>query len=60
MGTSLATSTGEASDEIIKYYEERAKGGCGLIITEITRIDREQELVCQISYLLWRKACTKA
>lgn len=23
MGTSLATSTGEASDEIIKYYEER-------------------------------------
>ena len=41
MGTSLATSTGEASDEIIKYYEERAKGGCGLIITEITRIDNE-------------------
>ena len=41
MGTSLAASTGEASDEIIKYYEERAKGGCGLIITEITRIDNE-------------------
>ncbi len=41
MGTSLASSTGEASDEIIKYYEERAKGGCGLIITEITRIDNE-------------------
>ncbi|MCR2044414.1 NAD(P)/FAD-dependent oxidoreductase [Anaerosalibacter massiliensis] len=41
MGTSLATSTGEASDEIIRYYEERAEGGCGLIITEITRIDNE-------------------
>ena len=41
MGTSLASSTGEASEEIIKYYEERAKGGCGLIITEITRIDNE-------------------
>lgn len=41
MGTSLASSTGEASDEIIKYYEERAKGGAGLIITEITRIDNE-------------------
>lgn len=39
IGTSLASSTGEASDEIIRYYEERAKGGCGLIITEITRID---------------------
>ena len=24
MGVSLATSTGEASDEIIRYYEERA------------------------------------
>src|SRR6056297_560034 len=41
MGTSFATSTGEASDEIIRYYEERAKGGSGLIITEITRIDNE-------------------
>lgn len=41
IGTSLATSTGEASDEIIRYYQERAKGGCGLIITEITRIDDE-------------------
>jgi 2,4-dienoyl-CoA reductase-like NADH-dependent reductase (Old Yellow Enzyme family)/thioredoxin reductase len=41
IGTSLASSTGEASDEIIKYYEERAKGGAGLIITEITRIDNE-------------------
>lgn len=39
MGVSLASSTGEASDEIIRYYEERAKGGCGLIITEITRVD---------------------
>lgn len=41
MGTSFASSTGEASDEIIRYYEDRAKGGCGLIITEITRIDHE-------------------
>ena len=41
MGTSLASSTGEVSDRMIKYYEERAKGGCGLIITEITRIDDE-------------------
>ncbi|WP_350342917.1 FAD-dependent oxidoreductase [Proteinivorax tanatarense] len=38
MGTALAGSTGEASPDIIKYYEERAKGGCGLIITEITRV----------------------
>ncbi|MCD8249815.1 MAG: NAD(P)/FAD-dependent oxidoreductase [Lachnospiraceae bacterium] len=41
MGTSFASSTGEASDEIIRYYADRAKGGCGLIITEICRIDEE-------------------
>ena len=41
MGVSLATPNGEASDNMIAYYEERAKGGCGLIITEITRIDNE-------------------
>lgn len=41
MGTGFASFTGEATDEIIGYYEERAKAGCGLIITEITRIDDE-------------------
>ena len=51
MGTGFATSTGEASDEIIRYYEERAKGGCGLIITEIVRIDEETGIgmSCQLS-----------
>lgn len=42
MGVSFATSTGEAGDDIIAYYEERAKNGCGLIITEITRIDNQR------------------
>lgn len=46
IGTALASSTGEASQEIIAYYEERAKGGCGLIITEITRIDEEHGIGC--------------
>lgn len=41
MGCSLASSTGEASQEMITYYAKRAKGGAGLIITEITRIDDE-------------------
>ena len=41
IGTSLASTTGGPSQEMIAYYEERAKGGCGLIITEITRIDDE-------------------
>ncbi len=30
---------GNATDKMINYYEARAKGGAGLIITEITRIN---------------------
>ena len=41
MGCSLAESTGEAGARIIKYYADRARGGAGLIITEITRVDDE-------------------
>ena len=41
MGCSFAESTGEAGARMIRYYAERAKGGVGLIITEITRIDDE-------------------
>ncbi len=39
MGCSLAESTGEAGARMIRYYADRARGGAGLIITEITRID---------------------
>ena len=39
MGTCLAGSDGQATPEIIQYYETRAKGGVGLIITEVTRVD---------------------
>lgn len=42
MGTCLAGVDGQPSPEIIKYYEARAKGGVGLIITEITRIDEAE------------------
>ncbi len=41
MGTSMAGVDGTATEEIIKFYEERAKGGVGLIFTEITRINDE-------------------
>ena len=41
MGCSLAEITGEPGPRMIKYYTERARGGAGLIITEITRIDDE-------------------
>lgn len=41
MGTGLASSNGEVTDQLIRYYEERAKGGTGLLITEFTSIDYE-------------------
>lgn len=41
MSTNLASSNGEVTDTQIRYYEERAKGGTGLIITEFTTIDYE-------------------
>ncbi len=41
MDSTLASTTGEATPELIRYFEERAKGGTGLLITEITRIDNE-------------------
>ena len=30
---------GKATEQMMNYYEERAKGGVGLIITEVTRVD---------------------
>ena len=41
MGCSFAESSGEAGPRMIKYYADRARGGAGLIITEITRVDDE-------------------
>ena len=39
MGNMLATAEGEVSDHQIAYFEERAKGGVGLIITECTSVE---------------------
>lgn len=39
MGTGLAHTDGTVSDEMIAFYEERAKGGAGLIITEVTMVN---------------------
>ncbi len=30
---------GKPTEKLMNYYEERAKGGCGLIMTEITRVN---------------------
>ncbi len=38
MGVSIAAPGGGVNDDIIAFYEARAKGGVGLITTEVTRI----------------------
>ena len=39
MGVGIGSPSGKATEEFIRFYEERAKGGAGLIITEITRVN---------------------
>jgi len=39
MGTNLADSEGFVTEEMIAYYAERAKGGAGLIMTELVTVD---------------------
>lgn len=39
MGIGLAGEAGEVTDDLISYYEERAKGGTGMIISGIFSID---------------------
>ncbi len=41
MVPAMGTANGEITDEYIRYYEERAKGGTGLIITGAASIDDE-------------------
>ncbi|MCX5825189.1 MAG: NADH:flavin oxidoreductase, partial [Deltaproteobacteria bacterium] len=38
MGTLLESADGSVSDRLIDYYEERAKGGAGLIVSCHTRV----------------------
>ena len=39
MGTDFANHDGTVSERTLRYYEERAKGGIGLIVTEYTGVD---------------------
>ncbi len=39
MGTGIANLDGTPSEELIEYYEQRAQGGCGLIYTEVCRVN---------------------
>ncbi|RUP85678.1 NAD(P)/FAD-dependent oxidoreductase [Dermabacter sp. HSID17554] len=41
MGSDLANADGTVGPRLLKYWLERAEGGCGLLITEITRVNDE-------------------
>ncbi len=41
MGTSLSSMSGELTSNIIEYYKERARGGVGLIVVEVSEINYE-------------------
>lgn len=42
MGTGLASVNGEVTPAMIRYYEERARGGAGMIIVELASVDSPQ------------------
>lgn len=44
MGTGFAADDGGVSQRLIKYHEQRARGGFGLITVEVTAIDGEHGL----------------
>jgi 2,4-dienoyl-CoA reductase-like NADH-dependent reductase (Old Yellow Enzyme family)/thioredoxin reductase len=44
MGSGFAADGGGVSERLIKYHELRARGGFGLIITEVTAVDAENGL----------------
>ncbi|MCL2684481.1 MAG: hypothetical protein FWE55_04490, partial [Synergistaceae bacterium] len=44
MGTDFANHDGTASLRLIRYYEERARGGVGLIINEYTGVDEAESV----------------
>ena len=45
MGTNFGTYEGMVTDEMIAYYRRRAKGGFGLIIIEVTAVDRKGKAI---------------
>lgn len=50
MSTRLSNTDGSVTPRVIKYYEERAKGGVGMIIVEYSYIDEDasKAAVCQL------------
>jgi NADH:flavin oxidoreductases, Old Yellow Enzyme family len=52
MGTDFANHDGTASMRMIRYYEERAKGGAGLIINEYTGVDNVDSVPTNYMYSL--------
>ena len=51
MGAGIANMDGTPSEEMIKFYEERAIGGCGLIYAEVTRVDEDNGGVTLLNQL---------
>ena len=45
MGTNFGTYEGMVTDDMIAYYRRRAEGGFGLIIIEVTAVDRKGKAI---------------
>lgn len=53
MGVMLCDWNGCSTPEMVRFYEERAKGGCGLIIPEFTAIDPDSGHCNRLQLGIW-------
>ncbi|MFV0362962.1 MAG: FAD-dependent oxidoreductase [Suipraeoptans sp.] len=60
MTLGYAELNGEASETLIRYYEERAKGGVGLIMTEIFRVNDVHGVALPRQVSVTGTACLKS
>lgn len=56
-GCELTTEDGEITEGYLAYYEARAKGGVGAIITELMQVDPDTGVMNRNQVRLWDDSC---
>jgi 2,4-dienoyl-CoA reductase-like NADH-dependent reductase (Old Yellow Enzyme family)/thioredoxin reductase len=57
MGTEYSQRDGTVTERLIRYYEEKAKGGVGLVIVEYAYIDQEASMAIECQLGVYDNAC---
>jgi len=57
MGTEYCLRDGTATERLLKFYEEKAKGGVGLVIVEYAHIDQKASMAIECQLGVYDNAC---